>query len=605
MPSQVIALSESLKAGRRALDGIREFLLLDDWEWVPESGSWWLHGRIQLELPDNPFVPGASEWYIKASPNYPFGVIAFYPASTGGLKYTFPHQHYNGRDPDDCRWRQGRLRVDTGIGSLGHRGYDTEPFDPHRRLAWHVERLTEWLLAAATGNLVRKGNPFELPDFCQISPPTLAFNETWETLKEWTGVNDSAGLAELVAVPGANQIWCLKSFKSWAGSLVVSMRWGDFVSGVNEPLQIAVWIRIPSTPVLEPWQAPMTWGEIRVALRHQDVDLDQLLREGVPSIRYGDSHLLLLGFPIPKTVGGPPARMHWVATKLPVLTVNNPAGFRPTNDRGRWWRDRELVLTDGKPVEWLETENWGVEELSARGRLASGLTNRRVALIGAGALGSVIAELLVRGGVRTVTICDGDTLHAGNLVRHTLTMESAGFNKALELTRKLNTSSPHAQVEAFGNYILYGGQTPPTPLADCDLIIDCTGSDEALIRLGQIEFSNCTAFASVSLGMFGRRVFVFIASGVKFPLNRFQEAVSPWIIKEKDEYVGAQLPWEGIGCWHPLFPARVDDVWMMAAAAVKTIEANLEALEEEPVLSVIEQTYEDGRFTGLLTAHAS
>ena len=605
MPSQSIAPSEFLRAGRRALDGIREFSLLEDWEWVPESGSCWLHCRINLELPINPFVPRASDWFVKVSPAYPFGVIAFYPAAAGGLQHTFPHQNYNGDDPGASRWRQGRLCVDTGIRSLGRHGYDTEPFDAHRRLAWHVGRLMEWLQAAATGDLAREGDPFELPDFCQKSSPTLAFNETKKNLEAWSRVAESVGLAELISVPGANQVWCLKSFNSLKGRPLVSMEWGEFLSGVSEPLQTAVWVRLPSTPVLEPWQAPMTWGEIRYALHEQNVDLDQLLREGVARIRDGDSHFLLLGFPIPEAVGGAPARMHWLATKLPVLTFSTPRGFRPTNDRGLWWRDRELALSDHTPVEWLNTESWSSEELSARGQLGSAFVDRRAALIGAGALGSVMAELLVRAGVNAVTICDGDTLHAGNLVRHTLTLESAGFQKAGAVTRKLNTSSPHAKVTAFEDNLLYGQDSLPTELASSDLIVDCTGSDEALNRLAQIEFSNPTAFASVSLGMFGKRAFVFFSSGVKFPLDRFLEAVGPWIIKEREENSGTELPWEGIGCWHPLFPARVDDIWMMASAAIKTMEANLESPAGEPVLSVIEQVIEDGRFTGLRTLHAS
>ena len=577
MPNQAIIPSECLRAGRRALDGVREFSLLDDWEWVPETGSWWLHGRIQLELPANPFIPNASKWYVKVSPAYPFGVVAFYPASNGGLKHTLPHQNYNGNDPGDCRWRQGRLCVDTGIGSLGRQSYDTEPFDPHTRLAWHVERLTEWLRAAATGDLVKQGDPFELPDFCQKSPPTVAFNETRETLEEWNRLEDSVGMAELAAVLGANQVWCLKSFNSMMGRPLVSMEWGDFLSGFTAAHQSAVWVRLQSTPVLEPWQAPMTWGEIRLVLREQDVDLDQLLREGVTRIRDGDSHFLLLGFPIPATVGGPHVRVHWLAAKLPVLTVSNPNGFRPTNDRGRWLRDRAFVLSDDKPVEWLSTENWSTGELSTRGRLASALADRRVALIGAGALGSVMAELLVRGGVKIVTICDGDTLDAGNLVRHTLTLESTGFNKAVGVTRKLNTSSPHAHVTAYEKNLMHGQESPPSELAASDLIMDCTGSDEALNRLGQIEFSSSTVFASISLGILGKRAFIFLSSGVKFPLNRFQEAVSPWIIKEKEENAGIELPWEGIGCWHPLFPARIDDVWMMASAAIKIVEGSLES----------------------------
>ena len=605
MPNQPIHPSESLRVGRRALDGIREFSLLEDWEWVPGSGSWWLHGRICLELPVNAFIPSVSDWYIKVSPAYSFGVIAFYPASKGGLQHTFPHQNYNGDDPGACRWRQGRLCVDTGIGSLGHHSYDIEPFDAHRRLAWHVGRLMEWLRAAATGNLVRKGDPFELPDFRQKSWPTLAFNETRESLEAWNRETDSAGLAELIAVPGASQVWCLKSFNSLKGRPIVIVEWGEFLSGVSEPLQTALWIRLPSTPVLEPWQAPMTWGEVRYAVQEQEVDLDRLLRQGFARIRDGESHFLLLGFPIPEAVGSDPARMHWLATKLPVLTVSAPDGFRPTNDKGRWFQDRKILLSDHSPVEWVNTESWSIEELSARGRLGPTLTDRRVALIGAGALGSVMAELLVRAGVNAVTICDGDMLHAGNLVRHTLTLESVGFNKAGAVTRKLNTSSPHAKVTSCEGYLAYGQDSPPTELASSDLIIDCTGSDEALNWLAQIEFSNPTGFASISLGMFGKRAFIFLSSGVKFPLDRFQEAVGPWIIKEREENSGTKLPWEGIGCWHPLFPARVDDVWMMASAAIKTIEANLESLAVEPGLSVIEQTNENGRFTGLRTVHAS
>lgn len=605
MPNQATVPSEALRAGRRALDGIRDFSLLDDWEWVPESGNWWLHGRINLELPDNAFIPSASDWYVKVSPAYPFGVIAFYPASTGGLQHTFPHQNYNGDDPGDCRWRQGRLCVDTGIGSLGRHSYDIEPFDAHRRLLWHVERLMGWLRAAATGNLVRMGDPFELPDFCQKSPPTLAFNETRGNLEKWNRLADSVGLAELVAIPGANQVWCLKSFNSLNGRPLVIMDWGNFLSGVSEPMRTDLWIRLPSIPVLEPWQAPMTWGEVRYALQEQEVDLDQLLREGAARIRDGESHFLLLGFPIPEAVGGVPARMHWLAKKLPPLTVSTPHGFRPTNDRGRWWQDRELVLSDRTPVEWLDTESWSTEELSARGRLEPAFVDKRVALIGAGALGSVMAELLVRAGVNAVTICDGDTLHAGNLVRHTLTLESTGFNKAGAMSRKLNTSSPHTKVTASEDYLVYGQDSIPTELATSDLIIDCTGSDEALNQLAQIEFSKPTVFASVSLGMFGKRAFVFFSSGVKFPLDRFQEAVSPWIIKEREENSGTELPWEGIGCWHPLFPARIDDVWMMASAAIKTIEEHLDSLAGEPVLSVIEQINDDGRFVGLRMVHVS
>lgn len=32
------------------------------------------------------------------------------------------------------------------------------------------------------------------------------------------------------------------------------------------------------------------------------------------------------------------------------------------------------------------------------------------------------------------------------------------------------------------------------------------------------------------------------------------------------------LPRDGIGCYHPLFPARSDDIWVMAGLAIKEME---------------------------------
>jgi hypothetical protein len=51
----------------------------------------------------------------------------------------------------------------------------------------------------------------------------------------------------------------------------------------------------------------------------------------------------------------------------------------------------------------------------------------------------------------------------------------------------------------------------------------------------------------------------------------------------------SDLPREGVGCWHPVFPARID----------KEIERVVRD-NPEPALTVFEQTAdEDGSFTGI------
>lgn len=64
------------------------------------------------------------------------------------------------------------------------------------------------------------------------------------------------------------------------------------------------------------------------------------------------------------------------------------------------------------------------------GLLAPELRGRRVAVVGVGALGSFISDMLVRSGVRNLTLVDGDVVMPGNLVRHLVDPGAVGLPKA-------------------------------------------------------------------------------------------------------------------------------------------------------------------------------
>ncbi|MFD3456983.1 ThiF family adenylyltransferase [Streptomyces sp. NPDC058691] len=67
---------------------------------------------------------------------------------------------------------------------------------------------------------------------------------------------------------------------------------------------------------------------------------------------------------------------------------------------------------------------------SARaGLVAPELRGCRVAVVGVGALGSFIADMLVRSGVRQLTLIDGDVVMPGNLVRHLVGPDAVGLSK--------------------------------------------------------------------------------------------------------------------------------------------------------------------------------
>ncbi|MGG1968208.1 ThiF family adenylyltransferase [Enterobacter hormaechei] len=66
----------------------------------------------------------------------------------------------------------------------------------------------------------------------------------------------------------------------------------------------------------------------------------------------------------------------------------------------------------------MRTQNWAADQLRTRGEAANDIRSKKVLIIGAGSLGSMIAENLMRIGVVSLGILDADLLQTGNLSRH-------------------------------------------------------------------------------------------------------------------------------------------------------------------------------------------
>lgn len=99
--------------------------------------------------------------------------------------------------------------------------------------------------------------------------------------------------------------------------------------------------------------------------------------------------------------------------------------------------------------------------------------NKHVLLIGAGALGSYVAEQLAKAGVGNLTIVDDDNLSAANIGRHVLGVNSIGLPKAEAMCNKINNLWPHCNTKAFKGTIqkwlkLY-------KLKEVDIMLDLTG----------------------------------------------------------------------------------------------------------------------------------
>lgn len=106
--------------------------------------------------------------------------------------------------------------------------------------------------------------------------------------------------------------------------------------------------------------------------------------------------------------------------------------------------------------------------------LLSPFIGKKILLIGAGTIGSNLSELLVRSGAGcegTFTIVDPDYVVAGNLGRHTLSVDDMWENKASALKCKLERFHSDVQIAALEDT----ADSLLKKLHNYDLVIDATG----------------------------------------------------------------------------------------------------------------------------------
>ncbi len=568
---------EALIVGRRALDGISEYHLLDDLAWRSDARRWLLRCRLSIRDEGNGVIPDTTDWCILIRDSYPAGSIKIFPAADGGITETFPHQRYNAAPVGNRPWRSGEICVTTPSRVLGRLAQSDEPDTAEARLKWHMERALTWLECASADELRLSGDWYEVPDFPLGEDAHFAFAEDSSTLDTLIDSGHRSGVAEVIRYrrPSRDTL-VVRRFLSRQRQEIRTVSWGAAVPSAGQgETETALWLLLRSEPIIGPWQAPVTFAELRQALGSQGVSFDDLVLPLCSRIRDGRPHLLLVGFPVPDVVDGPPMQLHWQAMRVPPLTRRAPAGFR-ANEVG--WReaDRRTTFAPGNSVDWVASDNWSEANAHARGRFAERLLAKKMLLIGAGALGSAVAEMLVRGGARHMVVCDGDAFEHGNLSRHTLTMGDEHTSKAASLATRLTMASAHVRVDSVDSDFPNLTAEEQTSISDCDLILDCTAEKDVLSGIETYRWVEDAYVVSMAFGWHLHRLYVVGAPAREFTRSAVTGLLDPPVQEDLAGHVDEDLLREGPGCWHPVFPGRIDDAWMMAAAGVKELERLVE-----------------------------
>jgi hypothetical protein len=199
---------------------------------------------------------------------------------------------------------------------------------------------------------------------------------------------------------------------------------------------------------------------------------------------------------------------------------------------------------------------------SARSGLhASELGTSHVAVVGAGALGSFVADLLTRSGIRRLTLIDDEIVMPGNIVRHLVGPEAVGMLKVQAVKQHLlhrhdlAAQDIDARPQSLGT-----GPDALKLLQEHDLVVDATADFATTALLHLAAESLGKHLLSAALQNSGRTYRIDILP----PLDG-TSAVPRSTMK-----VGSETPWLfEAGCGSPISSTAPHAVIEAAAATVR------------------------------------
>jgi len=130
----------------------------------------------------------------------------------------------------------------------------------------------------------------------------------------------------------------------------------------------------------------------------------------------------------------------------------------------------------------------GAAPLFARteGILSPALAERRVLIVGAGSVGSYVAETMTRSGVGTFTIVDPDRVEPANLGRSAYRVADVGLEKARALADLVLSINPGVRVAA--QVARHEDVDLAALVGESDLVVAATDDPQAQTRLGHFAY---------------------------------------------------------------------------------------------------------------------
>jgi len=345
-------------------------------------------------------------------------------------------------------------------------------WNPSDGLYGFLERLRLWLSKAAINDMDPVEGPLEPPhhitDFSQV-PFLIRCNAPVPAGETWLG------LAELEKHDNRMEL----------------IGWNDLSKGWPKASRLALAVILPQAL---PQEFPRTGKDFFAQLMKQGMDKYSILRRLALAARLSldkEPIHLVLGMPMRRSVDGSPRLHIAVWTTAPgfrealLLVIPKETDTDEILNLRSEFAENIFTTFEKAEIVWCRVMEDRDEIVVRRdsGTPVSWFRGRKVLILGCGALGSWLGEVVARANPGLVHLVDNSIVKPGLLVRQNYRPEDIGANKAEALALRLRTISPKASVQPFvseaHNFIF---QTPGR-VADYEVILDCTASTNFQMKL--------------------------------------------------------------------------------------------------------------------------
>ncbi|MDP8159847.1 ThiF family adenylyltransferase [Pasteurella atlantica] len=225
-------------------------------------------------------------------------------------------------------------------------------------------------------------------------------------------------------------------------------------------------------------------------------------------------------------------------------------------------------------VDWAITQNCSYQYFFGRGAFSPKLTDKKILIIGVGAIGSQVSRTLTKSGCRNLTLTDYDQKNPENVCRSEFDFFTGLSDKVSELASILMNISPFVDLHSIPNFITEYGLKLSTyaehrekikeALNSFDYIFDCSTDDDLMFLLDSLEIK--TQIFNLSISNHAKELVCGLSPNV---YRAFQHQFKHNIKNDTEDL------YNPTGCWSPTFKASYNDIATLVQFALLHINNQL------------------------------